>query len=188
MLQSPLYIDIKCTTVGSPRASHWVSISADTPAGGWRVPRQFWDTRGANPASETNGVTVRGLTRAPVLERRWSNVFSRSQGRRRLRKARDARSGADSSQPRAGGQRGSARGPARLSLPLCPRGKGSTVCGMKSVGRHGEKVGRSLRQGGLIKKCLFSAPPPQGSGVSIQGGGCPVWCCLKGSLRCRARH
>ena len=51
------------------------------------------------------------------LEGRWSNIFSRSQGRWRqgLRKALDARRWDASSQPRAGGKRGSTQGPG-LSL------------------------------------------------------------------------
>lgn len=91
------------------------------------------------------------------------------------------------SQPRAGGERCGAQGPASLSITLCPRREGSTVCWMKS---RVESRGCSLCQGGLIEKCppwgFFSSL--QGSNVLIEGGGRPVWCCLEGSLRCRARR
>lgn len=167
-----------------------VLISADTPVGSWRVRRRF-GTRGVQvrPPKLSGCHSARSYA-SSRLEGRWSNVFSRSQGRRRLQKALDARRGDESSQPRAGGERGSARGPARLSIPLCPPGEGSTLCCMKSRrqvwGQRGSQLAsRWAHRKNAFFVVLFS---PQRSDVSIEGGGCPVWRCLEGSLRCQARH
>lgn len=149
-----------------------VLISADTPAGSWRVRRRF-GTRGVQvrPPKLSGCHSARSYA-SSRLEGRWSNVFSRSQGRQRLQKALDARRGDESSQPRAGGERGSARGPARLSIPLCPPGEGSTLCCMKSCGQVWGQRGSQLASRWAHRKMLFLlfGFPPKGATYRLREG------------------
>lgn len=93
-----------------------VASSADTSVGSWRVRRQSGTRRG----SETSRCHSARSYTSSRWERRRSNIFPRSQGRRRqgLRKASDAGGGDVSPQPRAGGERGSTQGPACPSIAL----------------------------------------------------------------------
>lgn len=90
------------------------------------------------------------------LERRWSKVFSRSQGRQ---KVLDARSRDASSQPRDGGERGSTQGPAWLHLLVPVQGRECWV-----------KCWESLQRGGLKEGCMMVLSP-QGSWVFTEGRG-----------------
>lgn len=87
-----------------------------------------------------------------------------------------------SSQPRAGRRRGSTGD--LLSLHhLVP-----TREGIKSHGQAWAQRGLQLVSQWARGKMPFPLCSPLKGAALIEGGGCPSWCCLKRSLRCRARH
>lgn len=163
-----------------PRASHWGLALAGTRRG-WG---QF-GTRGVRvQPPERAGVTVRGLTSAPgwKADGAASSPGARegggSQGCRRRCPEQGCVLPAHSQREER--QHG---GPAVSPSPCAHEGRDGHW--MKSMGRRGDSVGCSLCHSGLVEKCLFS--PPKAAAL-IEEEGCLAWCCLKGSLRCRARH
>lgn len=160
MLHSPLYIDIKCTTAGSPGpvTGVWLSLA---PAGAGDSLGHEGCEFGLRNERVSQCEVLHQLQVGKQMEQRLLQEPGKVEA------ARAAEGNAQSwdvySQPRAGGRRGSVGD--LLSLPhLVPTRKGWMLDEVPWAG-----VGCSLCHSGLVEKCLF---PPQGSSID-RGRGMP---------------
>lgn len=179
MLHSPLYIDIKCTTAGSPGpvTGVWLSLA---PAGAGDSLGHEGCEFGLRNERVSQCEVLHQLQAGKQMEQR----LLREPGKVEAARAAEgnARSWDVFPQPRAGGRRGSVGD--LLSLPhLVPTRKEWMLDEVPWAG-VGTAWAAACVTVGLWKNAFF---PPKGAAL-IEGEGCPAWCCLKGSSRCRARH
>lgn len=133
-----------------------ISVDASVAAGGLKA---VWDTRGASPASKMSGCHS---ARSYVSSTGWEmeQHLLQEPGKVEVEAAKGVKMPRGKTYPLSPGLEG--REAASWDLLVtphvtsCPCGKGALCAGWSPVG---SSVGCSLRQGGLIKKCLFSTLP-----------------------------